>query len=165
MSTKKVVGQIIEGSIDTLKGTVDFKAFKGLTAGTPLYLDGKGGLMACPLVVIPKEYAYRYEECRRKHYDEHERPTYSSVELQELKYEVLKRTPKGIWIDQYPWNRRFVLLDTTNKKFACLTKEEALQEFLERKRRHLHFLTQKVAMVQCAVSIAEGKLNPGEGLI
>lgn len=51
-------------------------------------------------------------------------------------FQILKKTPKGVWIED--WRRvggkRFVLL-SAHKQFACETKEKALESFLARKKR------------------------------
>lgn len=58
---------------------------------------------------------------------------YSGVRVWEQKLEVLKETPKGVWLDDWG-NRRFVLRDA-RKRYACPTRQEALESFIARKRR------------------------------
>jgi deoxyribodipyrimidine photolyase-like uncharacterized protein len=62
---------------------------------------------------------------------------------------VAKETPKGCWIDVYG-KRKFILNDAV-KRYACPTKELALQSFIARKRR------------QCAILRAQ--LENAEGLL
>lgn len=62
---------------------------------------------------------------------------------------VTRRTPKGAWIDpERGWGDggpRFVLLDTTRKKFACDTVEEAVISFAHRRRRQIRVLEGQLA--------------------
>lgn len=62
------------------------------------------------------------------------------------RYMVLKHTPKGVWISKHPWGywcphegKRFVLKDS-HKKFACATEADALESFIQRKRRQRSIL-------------------------
>ena len=73
-------------------------------------------------------------------------------------YEVLKQTPCGIWIlfpDRNRWNieiqkyelgKKFILerslynKTTTNKRFAWLTKKEALISYIARKEKQIGIL-------------------------
>lgn len=73
--------------------------------------------------------------------------SYCEIYLHE--YEVLKETPKGVWINRYG-TPRFVLLNA-RKRFACPSKEEAKQSFLARKQAHLRHLNRKIANVNEAI--------------
>lgn len=58
-------------------------------------------------------------------------------------YEVIKPTPKGAWVrlvlGQFLGDKKFILRDA-RKRFACPTKEEALESFLKRKERQINIL-------------------------
>lgn len=66
---------------------------------------------------------------------------------------VLRRTPKGVWINDYG-TERFVLNDA-KKQFACPTEEEAKTSFLARKNRQLGILRAQVRDVERAMSELE----------
>lgn len=77
-------------------------------------------------------------------------------------YPVVRRTPKGCWIQVapgYPKPRlKFVLNDAT-KRYACDTTDAAKVSFLARKRRQLSILNSRVAMIEaCVDAINEGRI-------
>ena len=105
---------------------------------------------------MSSEYLYRYED----HYyspglDQFDDPIPGYILRVELKkYKIVKRTPKGVWIRYYRYNyfdledndklnRKFVLL-TARKKYACLTKGEALESFVKRKVRQSSILEDRL---------------------
>jgi len=91
--------------------------------------------------------AYRYNDVL--HGDEFH--TYVKVYLYE--YPVIKETPKGIWIRE--WGRkRFVNLEA-RKKFACLSKEDALISFKARKTRQVKILEAQLKNTKEALIEAE----------
>jgi len=113
------------------------------------------------------EYLYRYDYrvygCGVDQFDEPIRGC-NHVKLQVTKYKVLKRTPKGAWIDYFNVNgnnEKFVRL-TAKKQFACNTKEEALESFLFRKKRQLSILTSQIANVKTAINIANNMKDPAK---
>lgn len=63
----------------------------------------------------------------------------SHVELDCDEYKVLRTTPKGVWIELYDGQERFVRNDS-RKKFAHPTQEEALDSFIARKERQISIL-------------------------
>ncbi len=75
-----------------------------------------------------------------------EREEYGSspLYLKEAVYKVVKVTPKGVWIDYQCDIARgrphFVRLDS-RKKFAYPTREQALDGFIAKKRRHVSILS------------------------
>lgn len=62
--------------------------------------------------------------------DEFDRSSPGRTCLEVREFEVLKETPKGVWIDI--GFKRFVLHDS-KRQFASPTKEIALEKFLKRK--------------------------------
>lgn len=62
------------------------------------------------------------------------RPGYNFLELR-----VLRHTPKGVWVEGRGNRPRFVLRDA-HKRYACPTREDALESFRARKRRQAGIL-------------------------
>jgi hypothetical protein len=69
-------------------------------------------------------------------------------------HEVLKRTPAGVWVEDIPGIKKFVL-ENAAKKFAHPTKEKALESFKRRKARQIRILTAQLENVRDALSCAE----------
>jgi hypothetical protein len=67
---------------------------------------------------------YRY-----KYYDGQTKPTLET-------YQIIKRTRCGVWISLKYKDNKFINLEA-HKKWACETKEEALDSFKRRKYRQL----------------------------
>lgn len=84
--------------------------------------------------------------------------TYVNVNLRQ--FEVVRETPKGVWLRLYEYSDmsplRFVLRES-RKRYACPTKEQAMESFLARKRKQMRILKQKLQHVEEAIQIAEGK--------
>ena len=82
---------------------------------------------------------YRYEDhLVSLGYDyEYDRSWGSRVEIRLREFEVLRKTPKGVWIDLgcgvFSGGERFVLA-SARKRYACPTKEEARESFIARKK-------------------------------
>ena len=97
---------------------------------------------------------YRYEDFRYaphlNEFDEPVGPGRASIRL--LQFEVLKHTPCGVWIDRYP--KRWVKKDA-RKRFACPTKEEAMESFIARKNRQRKILKAQVRHVDEVLRLVE----------
>lgn len=78
--------------------------------------------------------------------------TYVAIYCHE--YSILKRTVKGIWIDIWGGQKKFINLEA-RKKFACLTREEALESFIARKKRQIRILTSQLLHAKEALAKAE----------
>lgn len=75
------------------------------------------------------------------------------------RFRIIKRTPQGAWIRELPiGERRFVLL-TARKKFACSTREEALESFIARKRAHVRHAKARLHSAERELALAE-RLQP-----
>lgn len=62
-----------------------------------------------------------------------------TIQLREQTFTVAKVTPKGVWLEA-PWfERRFVRLEA-QKRFACPTRQDALQSLMARKSRQMRLL-------------------------
>lgn len=85
-------------------------------------------------------------------FDQPDGPSTLHVELR--RFRVLKRTPKGVWLEGWPSSRRFVLNEAT-KRFACPTIAEALESFIARKKRQIKIYRRRMEDAQDALRIAE----------
>lgn len=70
------------------------------------------------------------------------------------RFKMLKRTPKGVWLDIGFGSRRFVL-DTATRRFACATVEEALTSFKARKKKQASIYMNRAKLAEEAISMAE----------
>lgn len=75
------------------------------------------------------EYWYRYED-----------PESSNDPIYLSRYEVLKRTEKGVWINHYSTKHGKFILNDSHKQFACPTIEEAKVSYIKRKERQVKIL-------------------------
>jgi len=102
------------------------------------------------------EYLYRYEDATYSGgFDEYGDyiPGSSILKVELREYGIIKRTPKGAWIDYYG-DKKFVLL-TARKKFACNTIEEAKESFVARKNRQLQILEAQLNKCKSALRIID----------
>lgn len=72
---------------------------------------------------------------------------------------VLRRTPKGAWVEDDMLRERFILL-TANKRYACETQEEAIESLKARKRRQVKILTAQLRSAQAALDHLENSDAP-----
>jgi hypothetical protein len=94
---------------------------------------------------------YRYEDIvYASIYDDG--PGRLVVELRE--YEVLRHTPKGVWLTMGFGDKRFVLRGA-HKRFACPTKLEARESFIARKRRQIRIHEAQAARARSAISLVD----------
>ena len=110
------------------------------------------------------QYLYRYiEELGGSYYDQDATETFfplakpiATVRLR--RYRVVKETPCGAWIDESDWvitrKNRFVNLKS-QKKFATVTKEEALKQFIYRKSKQVSILSGQLELVKAALELAK----------
>jgi len=95
--------------------------------------------------------AYRYVDTLYSRGDgDFDYSTYVDVYL--LEYDVVKETLKGIWIQDILGRRRFVNLNS-RKKFACLSKEDALISFKARKERQIRILESQLKLAKEALLV------------
>ena len=86
---------------------------------------------------------YRYESTRWE----------SGISLTLYSYPVTKQTPCGVWLELlYGGGKRFVLT-SARKRFACPTKEEALESFKARKRRQVRILRARLDEAERALTL------------
>jgi len=98
-------------------------------------------------VHVPDDVLYRYEETLIGFgVDEYDEPLPGhTVEVSPETFKVLRRTPKGAWIECYYVRgmKKFVLL-TAKKQFASNTLDEALTCFVKRKEAQIRILTARI---------------------
>lgn len=67
---------------------------------------------------------------------------------------IIKQTPKGVWIENRPGNKKFVNL-TCRKKYAHRTQDEALTAFIARRHSQVEILTGQLARARRQLEAAE----------
>jgi len=77
-----------------------------------------------------------------------------SVGLDVWKLEVLRETPRGVWLNDWSPKGRFVLRGA-RKRWACPTLKEAAESFKARKRRQIMLLENQLTRAKRALSLAE----------
>ena len=110
------------------------------------------------------EYWYRYvEHTESSGYFTEDGDYYSTgpgkVVIQLREYKVLRHTPKGVWIECFEVNRfdrpeRFVRIEA-RKRYACPTREEALESFIARKKRQASIYSARLRTAKTAIKMAE----------
>lgn len=97
-----------------------------------------------------KEY-YRVEP----YYDE----SYPVYKLIYYVHSVVKETPKGVWIklkgyEDCTYQRKRFILNTSRKKYAYPSKEEALYSFIKRKEIQIKILSRKLSDTEDLLKLA-----------
>jgi hypothetical protein len=96
------------------------------------------------------EYLYRYEALHGEYeYD-------AKLILQ--RYRILKETPKGCWVENYTQNGRWVS-NTSRKRFAHRTTEEAREAYRYRKRSYLGHAKATVRRAEMELGLADDEVN------
>ena len=97
--------------------------------------------------MLKHEKFYRYEDKRHCSIDEFDDINGSYVKIYLLQYDVIKKTPKGVWISyslDFNGNYKKFILLTARKKYANSTKEKALNDYLYRKKRQVQILKSRL---------------------
>ena len=104
---------------------------------------------------MTKNRLYRYQEQSYSNgVDQFDNPLPGyKLKIELHTYRIIRETPKGVWINDYGKDR-FVLL-TAKKKFACRTKEEALESFIARKNRQIGILSAQLEKAKLAKRFAK----------
>lgn len=79
--------------------------------------------------------------------------TGSKIKVRLVELPLLKRTPRGVVVDQGFNCRRFIA-DSWHKKYACPTKELALQSFVARKDRQASIHERRARDARRAIKLA-----------
>ena len=72
-----------------------------------------------------------------------------------MKFQVLRRTERGVWLVTGEFGRPRFVLDRAIKRFACPTIEEALESFRARKIKQAAIHRALAARAELAVRLAE----------
>lgn len=116
------------------------------------------------------EYWYRYRDQRRAYCVDPDGDVWgSSLEVEILRFKVVKHTPKGVWLTPDLGQAfkigpdRFVRNDS-HKKFACPTLELALESYVQRKikQSRIHDARARDARDAMFMAMEEAK-GPGLG--
>lgn len=100
---------------------------------------------------------YRIQESLTGTTDEFERLVSMHVKLEIMEYEILSKTPCGVWIRDHRFSskgKRFVLL-FGRKRFAHPTIEEAITSFRHRKERQKRILEHQMDICNKALKCIE----------
>jgi hypothetical protein len=109
---------------------------------------------------------YRYEAIEYASTDmdgEYVTPLYPNPKLELRDYDLIKETPKGYWIGYLnPFGVRMGdwqkwVSKTSKKKFAYLTKEEALINFIKRTERRISILDRQLSACRVSLNTAKSK--------
>lgn len=77
-------------------------------------------------------------------------------------YQVVRRTPKGVWVKVapgYPKDKLKFVLNDAVKRFAYETRDDARTSFLARKRRQLSILRNQIIDAEaCVLAINEDRI-------
>ena len=119
-----------------------------------------------PTVILPHprsylEYWYRAEVLSYAAYDpfaEYEQPTGTVYKLEIHSYPVIKRTPKGVWLETGFDGRTFILGNAA-KQFAVPTPELALKDLKIRTDRLVHFSKLRLDAALYKQKLAENTLD------
>ena len=98
---------------------------------------------------------YRYEDVAYSPgADEYGDPLPGSTMRVHLReFEVLKRTPKGAWLNA--WRGKRFVRSEARKQYACATKEAALASFKARKQAQIRIYEARVCSARAALEIVE----------
>lgn len=97
------------------------------------------------------EFWYRYEDSLvSAGVDEWDNPVGPPrVEVYKHEFRVIKHTPKGVWLDVYG-RKRFVL-NTSRKRYAHASIDEARASFIRRKECQIGILMVRVGNARAAI--------------
>ncbi len=85
-----------------------------------------------------------------------------TTSLRLSRYRVVRRTPKGVWVDGGFFKEKFVLL-SARKKFACPTKKEAAVSFAARKKRQIGLLENQLRTARQALELIAQEAAKDDG--
>lgn len=108
---------------------------------------------------------YRYVDIQYAGYDpwaEFEQPpsTLNDLKVELREYEVLKETPKGVWLYAsrgYGFRSTTFVRQEARKRFAAPTKDEALRDFIARKQAQVRIYSARLARAERAIELATKK--------
>jgi hypothetical protein len=81
------------------------------------------------------------------------------IRLSCFEYQVIRHTPKGVWLKQpYCMGKKFVLKDA-RKRFAHPTKREALISYIARQKRRILILNSQIKDSEMGLRVADRMLS------
>lgn len=81
--------------------------------------------------------------------------SHSTYKVQLHEYGVIKETPKGFWIEgDMTQEKRFVRKEGI-KKYAAQTKEEALKDFIARRKKQISIFEARLSRAKIELEISE----------
>lgn len=99
---------------------------------------------------------YRIIERRNVSFDpDTEESYYWGTDVDVLKFEMIKKTPKGAWIKTDSWKGRAFVLDGVGKRYAHTTLEAAEESFRRRKARQIKIYEAKIRSAKDALASLE----------
>lgn len=109
---------------------------------------------------------YRYEEVRYAAAVDEFGHSHGAgrMELRRIEFNVVKVTPKGVWLRQGAWGSPRFVLRTARKQYASPTNNAALAGFIARKKRQIRILNAQLAAAEKALQIGETLLDNGAKL-
>lgn len=74
-------------------------------------------------------------------------------------YRIIRRTPKGVWLEVYDQKPKFVLASGNGKRFAYATRRDALHSFIKRKEWQESYAIHTINRAKAAKLIAQKLLK------
>lgn len=111
---------------------------------------------------MPDEFLYRYDGIRYASGIDacgDPLPGKGPREIHLTKYRIIRKTSKGVWIDDYTPKGKFVNL-FAKKQFANRSKAEALNAFIARRHTEIRILNSRLEDARTFLRLAErGQVN------
>ena len=104
---------------------------------------------------------WRADDRRCANYDpwaEFEQPSGSHLQVELRPYRLVRATPRGVWLADFFGQEHFVL-GTVTRQLAVPTKELALQDLVERKKRHVWGAETRAAQARAHLAAASHALE------
>lgn len=115
--------------------------------------------------IEPPEYWYRADDIQYAGpLNEYDEPTGSPgpVRVRVFEIRVHHHTRCGVVLCEYSGLRRRFVNRSTNKRWACPTKEEALRSLIARRKRQAEIYEARAKQARRMLSIAEAMLRRGD---
>lgn len=115
--------------------------------------------MTTALVHVPREVYYRVESrLYSPLVDQFGKDIGPPIlKLQVQTFEVLKHTPKGVWING-PLGKKFVLA-SARRRYANATEAAAFSSFIARKKKQIRILERQMQNALRMIVLAKGRLE------
>lgn len=108
-----------------------------------------------PVVHVPDEMWYRFEDRRYSIADDYGDHAYSRLEVELHKYWVHHHTPKGVWLGLFRGSKHRFVLKGATRRFACPTIELAKESFIARKRKQAAIYHARANQAERAIELVE----------